>query len=115
MPSIVSAADLIVRFIGRFQAGIEKEFALGKWLRERYDGWLPEAYSADDVYVRSSDYDRTIVSADANLAGMYPPAGPEKRPQLIPVHTVPKPQDNVSTHFCNGGTMMFNYFYFFSE
>lgn len=75
---------------------------LGKWLRKRYVGWLPEVYSTEDVYVRSSDYDRTIISAQANLAGMYPPVGPKnwngepgKHIQLVSIHTVPKSQDNV--------------------
>jgi len=90
------------------QAGIQRHFELGKWLRNRYRGWLPEIYDAEDVYVRSTDFDRTLMSAEANLAGMYPPVGPRdwngapgKRVQLIPIHTAPKSQDNVSTQIKN--------------
>lgn len=74
---------------------------LGKWLRERYNGWLPELYSYEDVYVRSTDYDRTIMSAQANLAGMYPINSKKgngllkKLVQLVPIHTVPLFDDNV--------------------
>lgn len=71
-------------------------------MKKRYSEWLPEVYSAEDVHVRSSDYDRTIMSAQANLAGLYPPVWPYdwnmepgKHFQLVPIHTVPKSMDNV--------------------
>lgn len=39
------------------------------------------------------------MSAQANLIGFYPPVGPGDRTavcaQLVPIHTVPKPLDNV--------------------
>lgn len=52
------------------------------------------------VHVRSTDVDRTLMSAYSNLAGMFPPASSqmwnEKIPwQPIPVHTVPKETDMV--------------------
>lgn len=50
------------------------------------------------VYVRSTDFDRTLESAQANLAGLFPEAGPG-RPEAawrpIPVHTVPVTEDKV--------------------
>lgn len=54
--------------------------------------------------------DRTIISAEANSAGLYPPVGPRnwngeagERVQLVPVHTVPRSQDNVRIVFQNSG------------
>lgn len=54
--------------------------------------------------MRSTDYDRTIMSAQANLAGLYPLALHGKKDykkvrginiQLVPIHTVPTAQDHV--------------------
>lgn len=53
------------------------------------------------VFIRSTDFDRTLMSAEANLAGLYPPAGrqmfnPNLTWQPIPVHTVPDSVEQVS-------------------
>ncbi|KAK2089010.1 Testicular acid phosphatase [Saguinus oedipus] len=48
------------------------------------------------VYVRSTDFDRTLESAQANLAGLFPeaaPGSPEAHWRPIPVHTVPVAED----------------------
>lgn len=64
-------------------------------MRERYAAFLSDTYNEDDIYVQSSDIDRTIMSAEAFLAGLYKPDTPADTwnthlPwQPIPVHTTP--------------------------
>ncbi|KAI6215208.1 hypothetical protein M3Y94_00358200 [Aphelenchoides besseyi] len=78
--------------------GLQQQYALGQLIRARYDGFLSKHYSPFEVYIRSSDFNRTLTSAQANLAGMFPPDKNEQfveglnwRP--IPVHTMPKHED----------------------
>ncbi|XP_008323550.1 lysosomal acid phosphatase [Cynoglossus semilaevis] len=78
--------------------GMRQHLELGQFLRNRYKGFLPESYSRYDVSVRSTDVDRTLMSAEANLAGLYPPNGsfdPTLNWQPIPVHTVPAAEDRL--------------------
>lgn len=84
--------------------GLEQQYHLGGLIRSRYDGFLSKHYSPFEIYVRSSDYNRTLVSAQANLLAMYPPEDSELfvkdiRWRPIPVHTVPKRQDKVIISF----------------
>jgi hypothetical protein len=86
---------LVLQQIGKYQ-----HYELGQWLRQRYSEFLPEAYSREDIYVRSTDVDRTLMSAASNLAGLYPPEGDQKWNenldwQPIPIHTVPEIMDEV--------------------
>lgn len=72
--------------------GKQHHYELGQWLRKRYNGLIGETYSKDEVYIRSTDVDRTLMSAQADLAGLYPPKGTDiwnvEIPwQPIPVHT----------------------------
>jgi len=84
--------------------GKRQQFELGQWIRERYDGFLSSNYSEQEIVVRSTDVDRTLMSAMANLAGLYPPAGywqwnQDLAWQPIPVHTVPQEEDTLlSSH-----------------
>lgn len=69
-------------------------YKLGQFFRKRYETLLGHKYSSDKVYIRSTDLDRTLMSAQANLAGLFVPTKEErfykKLPwQPVPVHTVP--------------------------
>ena len=82
------------------QKGEQQQYELGRFLRQRYDGFIDSEYKKDDIYVLSSDTDRTLMSAEANLAGLYPvPAsktGVNKLDiQPVPVHIVPTKEDKV--------------------
>ncbi|XP_031627157.1 lysosomal acid phosphatase-like [Contarinia nasturtii] len=74
--------------------GKRQHFKLGQYFRRRYYKLLGDKYSSKKVYVRSSNTDRTLMSALANLAGLFPPHAEEKWNediawQPIPVHTMP--------------------------
>eukprot|EP00088_Acartia_fossae_P068667 TRINITY_DN8752_c0_g1_i1.p1 TRINITY_DN8752_c0_g1~~TRINITY_DN8752_c0_g1_i1.p1 ORF type:complete len:419 (+),score=82.51 TRINITY_DN8752_c0_g1_i1:162-1418(+) len=76
--------------------GKERHYELGQWLRKRYSGFLNDQYNVDEIYVRSTDVDRTLMSAESNLAGLYPPVkrwNADINWQPIPVHTVPQSED----------------------
>ncbi|GMR38963.1 hypothetical protein PMAYCL1PPCAC_09158, partial [Pristionchus mayeri] len=85
--------------------GMKMHFNLGRKLRERYitkifPGFVSKAYNAKEIYIRSTDFNRTLISAYANLQGMfsgngeadknYPTDVPEWPTNYvpIPVHTV---------------------------
>jgi hypothetical protein len=82
--------------------GMQQEYELGKHLRDRYitqTHLLPDHYMSDTLYVRSTDFNRTLMSAESLLYGLYPlGTGPATLPggfQPIPIHTVPKADDNL--------------------
>ncbi|XP_069068014.1 testicular acid phosphatase homolog isoform X2 [Pleurodeles waltl] len=73
--------------------GMQQHYELGQYLKKRYQGFLSATYNRDEIYVCSTDLDRTLMSAETNLAGMYPPTGkqiwnPNLLWQPIPVHSV---------------------------
>ncbi|XP_046643622.1 lysosomal acid phosphatase-like [Daphnia pulicaria] len=78
--------------------GKERHFKLGQLNRERYGDFLSKTYNPDEIYVRSSDVDRTLMSAECHLAGLFQPNDnqtwhPDLAWQPIPVHTIAKEQD----------------------
>uniref|UniRef100_H0XD33 acid phosphatase n=1 Tax=Otolemur garnettii TaxID=30611 RepID=H0XD33_OTOGA len=82
------------------QVGMEQHYELGKYIRKRYKNFLNDSYKHEQVYIRSTDVDRTLMSAMANLAALFPPEGisiwnPSLLWQPIPVHTVSLPEDRL--------------------
>ncbi|KAK6015245.1 histidine acid phosphatase [Ostertagia ostertagi] len=74
--------------------------ALEVVLRARiWQPWFWQSFrTATPVFVRSSDYNRTIMSAQANMAGLFPPSKSEMWEdnlpwQPVPVHSVPRAID----------------------
>ncbi|XP_074025808.1 testicular acid phosphatase homolog [Leptinotarsa decemlineata] len=85
------------------------QFNLGKWLRRRYSGFISEKYNAQEIFVRSSDVDRTLMSAAANLAGLYYSTNSSEMWQdglpwdPVPIHTAPEDDDEIvaMSKYCN--------------
>lgn len=60
-----------------FKIGKQEQFELGSYLRKRYSKLIKEdgSYNHEQIYVQSTDVDRTLNSAAYLLAGMFPPKG----------------------------------------
>uniref|UniRef100_A0A8C9LJD4 Acid phosphatase n=1 Tax=Piliocolobus tephrosceles TaxID=591936 RepID=A0A8C9LJD4_9PRIM len=93
------ASTLWPRGLGQLtREGVRQQLELGRFLRSRYEAFLSPEYRREEVYIRSTDFDRTLESAQANLAGLFPeaaPGSPEAHWRPIPVHTVPVAEDKV--------------------
>ncbi|CAD5229740.1 unnamed protein product [Bursaphelenchus okinawaensis] len=71
--------------------GVEQQNALGQWIRRRYVEhfkFLPDQFQGDILRVRSTQVNRTIKSAHANLFGMYGAPTVE-----YPIDVVPMAED----------------------
>uniref|UniRef100_A0A1I7TF80 Histidine acid phosphatase family protein n=1 Tax=Caenorhabditis tropicalis TaxID=1561998 RepID=A0A1I7TF80_9PELO len=66
--------------------GVRQQIKLGESIRKRYieNGFLPERFDEDVVKFRSTNRNRTIVSAEANFLGMYPNEGKVTLPITVP-------------------------------
>lgn len=73
---------------------------MGQYFHRRYGKLLGEGYHQDKIYILSTEHDRAIMSAQANLAGLFKPTEEEKWSNEIlwspvPVHTLPTVLDNI--------------------
>uniref|UniRef100_A0A8B9S116 acid phosphatase n=1 Tax=Accipiter nisus TaxID=211598 RepID=A0A8B9S116_9AVES len=80
------------------KTGMQQLFELGQYTRERYSNFLNSTYNRKEFYIQSTDYDRTIMSAQSYLSGLFPPSSsqiwnPELLWQPIPVHILQKSTD----------------------
>lgn len=73
------------------QRGIQQNFHLGELIRKRYQDFLSDEFKVEEIYVRSSDKDRTLMAAQSTLAGIFP----SDKLNPIPVHTIPYEQDRI--------------------
>ncbi|XP_055948762.1 testicular acid phosphatase homolog [Argiope bruennichi] len=76
--------------------GRRQQYAVGKYLRSRYEDFITS--NPNEISVNSSDSDRCLRSAEANIASLYAPEGMWKFEegldwQPIPVHYIPYAQD----------------------
>ena len=90
------------------QKGMTLEYELGKFLKYRYvrTKFINSSYLHKEVYIRSSDKPRCLQSAQAQLAGLYPPEGwqlwnKDIAWQPVPVHTVSVYDDPLLRPFTN--------------
>ena len=89
--------------------GMEEHIRLGQKLKQRYvveNNLISRRYKSKEVHIRSSNYNRTIVSAMVNMAGFYFAEGLAgidypyhwQWPTFwtpVPVHNVPWENDTV--------------------
>jgi lysosomal acid phosphatase len=67
-------------------------FEFGNFLKNYYAGYIGGFYEREKVFIRSTDYDRTLMSAQGILAGLFVPEGYQVwneniKWQPVPVHT----------------------------
>jgi hypothetical protein len=75
----------------------------GQFLKAKYQGFLNPTYDRSRVFARSTDYDRTLQTANVVLNGLYAPNQDQKWTSdaglfnwlPIPVHTANLSDDRV--------------------
>lgn len=86
------------------KVGKRRSFKAGEYLRRRYGGLVSKLYIKDELQVRTTNFERTKMTALCTLAGLYPPSIPQRwHPTLnwqpIPFDTLPEAQDDVSSAY----------------
>jgi hypothetical protein len=74
--------------------GMRMHFLLGHRNRLRYKTFLSNSFKAEEVYVRSSDYNRTMMSVQSQLQGLFPPSTGAKLDQRQANIAVPPTNDH---------------------
>lgn len=82
------------------QNGKRNQYELGKFIRKRYSKFLDDTYSPNKVKFRSTDVDRTKMSAQLVAAALYKPVSAQRWNrnldwQPIPIHSEPLNDDRV--------------------
>ncbi|KAK0161279.1 hypothetical protein PV327_009766 [Microctonus hyperodae] len=82
--------------------GMLQLYNLGTWLRDEYDLLIDKKFKSSEVQIKSSYADRCIMSAQALLAGLFPPIKEDQfindlswRP--VPVQSIPRNVDKLIT------------------
>ncbi|XP_023775615.1 prostatic acid phosphatase-like [Cyanistes caeruleus] len=70
--------------------GIQQQYELGQYMRRRYSHFLSVVYKQCEIYVQSTDCDHTLMSAQASLAGLYPPTQKKFMLLYLPFSHCPK-------------------------
>lgn len=74
-------------------AGMRQHYIIGWALRQRYiinEPFINRNYSESDVYIRSTNHNRTLESAMSQMLGLYPPPeGPSLRNKELEQKAVP--------------------------
>lgn len=68
--------------------GMRQQYILGKQLRENYNDFLKD-YNQNEVFVYSSDKNRTLMSAQCLLLGLFDQMGPEISEKILKKFTIP--------------------------
>ncbi|CAG5056632.1 unnamed protein product [Parnassius apollo] len=76
--------------------GKQRGFKVGLYLRKRYNKFISRLYLPDEINVRTTDYDRTKMTALTAMAALYPPLPPQRwNPAL---NWQPVPYDTLQYH-----------------
>lgn len=74
-------------------------------MRAKYQTLIGPEYSPNQVYVRSTDEDRNLMSTECTMVGLFPPITKEEvwhtdlNWQPIPIHTLPLDDDYLLNSF----------------